>query len=294
MGAAAAVPAVVGAATSVFGGNQAQAGANRAADAASGAAMSQQEEAKRQYGELKGITDKATVAGLANYDKALKAQESNMARQEKLISQIDPTVIEASQQALKLLRGEQSATLGPLKQQRDLARQKLVNSLREQLGPGAETSTAGMQALTKFDTETSNIFSGAQQQAISNLGNTFSTFNSGRPDILRENQGFAGLGQGRADLQFNQAKLLSGFGQPVIQSAGAQYVGDQMRGQAQQAQGNALSGLGGQLFGMGAASFASGNGGSFKDLFGGMGTGSPAGGQGGFALAGGKGKMGMS
>lgn len=293
MGAAAAVPTVIGAAGSLLGGNKAQEGANRAADAAGGAAMSQQEEARRQYGELKGITDKATVAGLATYDKALKSQESNLARQEKLISQIDPTVIEASQQALKLLRGEQSSTLGPLKQQRDLSRQKLVNTLREQLGPGAETSSAGMQALSKFDTETSNIFSNAQQSAIQNLGNTFGQFNSGRPDMLREAQGLGGLGRDRASLQFEQAKLQQGFGQPLINSAGAQYVGEQMRGQNQQAMGNSMMGAGMSMFGQGIGS--SGGGPSFSSLFSGMGGGSaPSGGAGGFALAGGKGKMGMS
>lgn len=274
-----------GGAMTVVGGLTGQQGAGRAADAAGGAAMAQQEEARRQYGELKGITDKATVAGLATYDKALTSQETNLARQEKLISQIDPTVIEASQQALKLLRGEQSSTLGPLKQQRDLQRQKLVNSLREQLGPGAETSSAGMQALTKFDTETSNIFNGAQQQAIQNLGSTFGQFNSGRPDMLREATGLGQLGRARADLQFDQAKLLSSFGQPLIQSAGAQFVGDQMRGQAQQSFGNALMGGGMQL----------GSSALFRNQFGGNGNmgdtqkdiASP------YALAGGKGKNGM-
>jgi hypothetical protein len=149
------------------------------------------------------------------------------------------------------MRGEQSSTLGPLKQQRDMQRQKLVNSLREQLGPGAETSTAGMQALTKFDTETSNVFAGAQQQAISNLGQTFGQFNSGRPDILRENQGLAGLGQQRADLSFQQANALQRYGAPLLDTAGAQFVGDQMKGNYQQAAGGSIAGAGAQMFGAG-------------------------------------------
>jgi hypothetical protein len=217
-------------------------GGKRAARGAQDAAEAQQRAAEVQYGRMKEITDRATTSGIASFERDLMNQEKNLSRQEQLISQIDPTIIEASQQALRLMRGEASSTLSPLKNQRATQRQKLLNSLREQLGPGAETSTAGIQALTRFDSETDNIFAGAQQQALSNLGNISSQFSSQRPDMMREIMGRSQLGQGQSNLLFGQAQLLSGQGQNLINSAGAQFAGDVMRGNQQQGFGNALLG----------------------------------------------------
>lgn len=201
------------------------------AGAAGSAAKSQQMEARRQYQEIKGITDQAVSSGIAQFETDIKNQEKNLARQEQLISQLDPTIIEASQQALRLLRGDNSSTLAPLQRQRDMQRQKLVNSLREQLGPGAETSSAGMQALTAFDSETSNLFAGAQQQALSNLGGISSQFSSQRPDMFREIAGRSAFGQGKSNLLFNQAQALQGTYGALRDTAGADQVAQMMRGQ---------------------------------------------------------------
>lgn len=215
-----------------------------AAAAAERAAMAQQGAAGRQYAITSQLTEKPTAEAMLTFDKSLAAQERNLARQEQLVSQIDPTILEASQQALRLLRGESSSTLAPLQQQRDTQRQKLLNNLREQLGPGAETSTAGMQALSRFDSETSNIMSGAQQQALGNLGALTGQFTAARPDILRETQGFGNLATGRAGLAFTRAGLLSGQGQNVINTAGAENTGALMRAQGQQALYNQITGAG--------------------------------------------------
>lgn len=231
----------VGGAT-VVGGALSSMGGKSSAKAASRAARDQMRQADRAYGVTASIVNPATVQGLASLDKDIANQEKNLARQEQMISQIDPTVIEASQQALKLLRGEQSSTLQPLQNQRTQQRQKLVNQLRQQLGPGAETSSAGIQALTKFDSESSNIFAGAQQQALGNMGSIFSTFNSGRPDMLREITGLSNFGQAKTNLQFQKAAALSNAMLGQQQAAGGQYIGAQMAGQQQQALGNQLLG----------------------------------------------------
>lgn len=223
-------------------------GGDAAAHGAQSAAQAQERSSKRSYNQLKGrlgaatqLVNDTTVSGLMQFDKDISNQERNLSRQEQLIAQLDPTIIEASQQALRLLRGEQSSTLAPLKNQRDMQRQKLVNSLRAQMGPGAETSTAGIQALTRFDAETDNIFAGAQQQAISNLGQVGSQFNSQRPDIQREIMGLSALGQGKTALGYQQAGMwnqqantLFAARQPVTQLAGAKYTAETLRGQEQQ------------------------------------------------------------
>lgn len=242
------------------------------AGAAGNAAMAQQRAAQQQYAETSKRINAAeaysrqageqlgaaTVSGLASLDRDLQLQEKNISRQEQLISQLDPTIIEASQQALRLLRGESASTLGPLKAQRDQQRQKLLSSLREQLGPGAETSTAGIQALTRFDAETDNLFAGAQQQALSTLGGLSSQFTSQRPDMFREIMGRSSLGQQKYGLGANQAQFTMGQGQfglqaagllnqaanPMLQSAGAEYTADVIRGQQQRKFGESLFKIG--------------------------------------------------
>lgn len=190
----------------------------------------------------------STVAGLASLDRDIANQERNLSRQEQMISQLDPTIIEASQQALKLMRGEDASTLAPLKRQREMQRQKLLSSLREQLGPGAETSTMGIQALNRFDAETSNIFSGAQQQALSNLGSVSTQFSSQRPDMLREIAGLSGFGQQKYQMGLNKANYslgvigaMNGGNAQHLQSAGAGQVSAMMAGQQQNAWGNQLA-----------------------------------------------------
>lgn len=233
-----------GAISSSIGGKKSAKGASRAANA-------QLAESRRQRAEALRMTEPSTMRAMADFDTSLKVQEKNLARQEQLLAQIDPTIMEASQQALKLLRGESSSVLAPAKQQRDMQRQKLLASLREQLGPGAETSTAGIQALTRFDAETNQLMSNQQQSALQNLGNTFGQFSSYRPDMGAEASTFANLAQGRAGLRFNQLAAMSGANQQVYSSSGAGGVRQTMLGQNQQAMGNAFMNLGGTLFGAG-------------------------------------------
>jgi hypothetical protein len=223
--------------------------ADKQARAAQNAAMAQQAAAQANYNETASIINPASVQALTSLDRDIANQDKNLSRQEQLISQLDPTIIEASQQALKLLRGEQSSTLAPVQAQRTQQRQKLVNSLREQLGPGAETSTAGIQALTRFDSETNNLMAGQQQSALAGLGNVSSQFSSQRPDMFREIMGLSSLGQQKFGVESQRASMLSNARAGLQQTAGAQYTGDLLRAQSQQAQINQVMQLGGTAAG---------------------------------------------
>lgn len=222
-------------------------GASQSRKAAQRAAMERQRMAIGNYNNIRDLINPASVAALSNYDKALGVQERNIARQEQLVAQIDPTVIEASQQALKLLRGEQASTLAPLERQRQTQRQKLLDNLRRQLGSGAETSTAGIQALTRFDAETDSLFANAQQQAIQGLGQTFGQFSAYRPNMGNEATTFGNLAAGRFQVTQNQAQILQNAFNPVIGNAGASQVGAMMQGQYQQAMGSQMLQAGTQL-----------------------------------------------
>lgn len=218
--------------------------ADKQARAAQGAAMAQQAAAQANYDETASIVNPASVKALLSLDQDIANQSKNLARQEKMIAAIDPTILEASQQALKLIRGESSSTLGPVQEQRNLQRQKLLNQLREQLGPGAETSTAGIQALTRFDSETNQLMAGHQQQALSQMGNISSQFSAQRPDMFREIMGLSGLGQAKFGVESQRASMLSNARMGLQQTAGAQFTGDMIKGKAEQAQFGQLMQLG--------------------------------------------------
>lgn len=215
-------------------------GGKAAADAASSAAKASEAVAQKNFNTTARLTKIATQQGMAAFDRDIKNQEKNLSRQEQLISQIDPTIIEASQQALKLLRGDTASSLAPVQNQRAQQRQKLVNSLREQLGPGAETSSAGIKALTAFDSDTNNLLSNQQQSTLSQLSGLATQFNTVRPDMFREIQGLSSFDQGKTQLQFQRAGMLSNARYGLQQAAGGQFIGAQMAGQSQQALGNQL------------------------------------------------------
>jgi hypothetical protein len=218
--------------------------ANKQANAAQNAAMAQQRAAQANYDETASIVNPASIQALASLDRDIANQSKNLERQEKLISALDPTVIEASQQALKILRGESNGLMAPVESQRQLQRQKLLNSLREQLGPGAETSTAGIQALTRFDSETNNLLAGQRMGALGTLGQTSAQFTSQRPDMFREIMGLSSLGQNKYDVETKRAAMLGNARMGLQQTAGAEFTGDQIRGRAQQAQWQQIQNLG--------------------------------------------------
>lgn len=253
-----------------------QEAADQAAAAAGGAAgqaaVAQQAEAKRQFDlinkagenlqrDVMGAANKYSVQELNALSQGLEVQQRNIAQQEKLMASIDPTLMEASQQALRLLRGESASSLDPLNNQRAQQRQQLQNSLRAQgLGDG---SSAALNALNKFDSESAMLSNQAQQQQLGTLLGT--TLNS-RVDLGNSAGQLANLGQGFGNIGARNANLLagvgttrlgalSGAGQQLIGNAGAQFTGavlqNQARAQSAQNQANQIYGIVGK--GIGAA-----------------------------------------
>lgn len=234
-------------------------GANKkAARAAQGAATAQEEEARRISGIAEGeLADLRAAANdpraLANIERQLRTQESSIQRQEQLISQISPEILAASEEALKLIQGEESRFLDPLRRQRQDQRRQLLNTLREQ--GFSESSSAAQQALQNFDLQTSGAIAQTQQTSLDQLsgisrGGLAGLF-SGENSI---GQGAANAGQ-LAGLPFmrrqqaTQAGLAGviGAGQQTIQSAGSRFVGQSVRAQQQRAVGGELAALSGEI-----------------------------------------------
>lgn len=219
------------------------------------------------------VTDADTLAQASPEElnalgRSYQAASTGLDRESKLLASIDPALMEASDQALKLLRGETASINKPMQDLRNSQRQQLLNSLRSQYGPGAESSSIGQQALQKFDMETNSMFAQNQQSALAqvfNIANTDvgSRQRAGIASLQQVGQGYSALQDRRLNAHMNASTgllgALSGTSQQMIQTAGAPYVGDAIRAQGQQALGQNLMNTG---TGLGTAYLMSGRGGN--------------------------------
>lgn len=227
-------------------------GSNRAAEAAQNAANAQAAAAARTRNELLSYADsyeadlsnlaKATPRELQALSQSFSAAEQNLNREQRLLEAIDPALMEASKQALSLLRGDSAAMNNPLNAQRASQRDALVNSLRAQYGPGAESTSIGLRALQQFDLQSNSMLAQNQQSA---LGQAFGIATSDVGGRSRQALGqLMGVGQGYGAIQERQLNArqiagtarmsaLTGTAPQMIQSAGAPYVGEALRAQSQ-------------------------------------------------------------
>ena len=177
---------------------------------------------------------------LETRDKTLKLQEYNIQQEMKLLESVDPALREAGKQAFDLLQGKEAAALAPLRKQRELEQKKMENRLASQLGSGWATSSAGMQALNDFDTQTDQIMNQAQQQT---LGSLLGVAANVRPNMNQTvqtmGQTIGGLDQSLLQAQQNIAgrRVNAITGSPVnfgsvIKTAGAAHAGEIAKQQA--------------------------------------------------------------
>lgn len=226
--------------------DRARTAASDQAKAAQGAAMAREKQLEKSVGfaqqGLDEIRNAQSPQELAALTQALDQQGQNLQRQSDLFASIDPAIMEASQQAFQLLQGQDAKSLAPLKASRERQRKQLVDRLREQLGPGAETSTAGMQALNQFDQQSSDQLFQAQESSMGNLFGMASQGAQNRSSLNQGAQTLGGLSMGAT--QGRQAGLQGGFAnlinaqQGLAAGAGSQFVGAQVKGAADLASAN--------------------------------------------------------
>lgn len=286
-------------AVGMYGQYQSSRNNRRAADAAGAAAQMELEEAKQvrsniyRYGtrakDEQNYLARATPQELRAIEEQFGAAMRQLENDEKLLSAVDPALMEASQQALKLLRGEDAASVAPLKRQREEQRQALINSLREQYGGSAESSSLGIKALRQFDNETSQLLQGAQRGTMGallgvaggarpNMSNNVSAIGASLGSMGNIQQRRLGASQvGWGQLMSNY----SGTSNAVVSSAGApmtsQVLSNQANAQMWGNIGNQFSNLGGMAMGAGMTGYM---GGSTNQMIGG-GMGNMGGGGGG-------------
>lgn len=247
----------VGGALSYAGSQQAAGAAGSAAEARAQMAQQNRADILGQAGENRRqamALAEATPQELNSLGQSYDAAGKQLAREERLMAAIDPSLMEASKQALGLLRGETANVNQPMMQMRNQQRNSLMNSLRAQYGPGAESTSIGQRQLNQFDMETNAMF---QQNQQSSLGQLFGIATSGAPgaNMQRSIAGLQSVGQGYSSLQDRKLSTslnlggqtlnaLSGTSNAMIDSAGSQFAGDAIRGQG-------LASLGGNIMNAG-------------------------------------------
>lgn len=219
--------------------------------AAGGAARAAEAEARMQREQLIGegrriegaAMDfaKATPQELKAYEASLAGAMKQNEQDMRLMDSIDPALMEASKQVLGLLRGDQTSMGGSYEKGRLSQRQQLVNSLRAQYGPGAESSSIGQRALQQFDMQSSEGAFGMQQQSLSSmmgLLNSRPGMERGVGLLSQSGQNFGNIAARQAQTQLGAGNVLMGaFGagnQGVMNTVGSQYTEQLIRGRGQQ------------------------------------------------------------
>jgi len=224
-------------------------GGMKAAEAQGDIAKAQEAEQRAMRAEALKYAE-ATPEELAQLNRSIALNESDIARKEKLLASSDPALIEAGTQALQLLRGEEAKTLAPLRS--NIAKQEsaLRSKLAAQLGSGYENITAGIQALQAFNEQSNNAMANAQQATIGQLLGVAQDTSSryGAQSNIANSGTIGGL---FGNIQNRKISALTGT---PITGAGSQFVGDLQSARAGQSVFNNALKIAGMAAGAGGGS----------------------------------------
>lgn len=216
-----AVAVGVGAAVSAIGQSISGEQAAKAASKAAKAQLAQE----RQDRDLAMDAAASSPEELAQLNRAVQINDQDVKRKEQVLASIDPAIIAAGEEALKLIQGEESRTLAPLRNQRQEDRRRLESQLQQQLGPDYANSSAGIRALSRFDSETSLVLAQVQDQAIGRLQGLVTT--GAQMNQLGSNVQDAGsLASIFGNISARKINAITGS---PINNAGAPFVGDAIR-----------------------------------------------------------------
>lgn len=208
------------------------------------------------------------------YNQQYSSSQGQLQQLERqLTDTYGPNIMAQGQQLHEALSGQASGMALDYNQQRARSRSQLEQQLTSQLGPGALTSSVGLQALQNFDFQTNTNYAAIQDQAINSmvgrLGALAGDQSNALGNIQNINAGLrASLGQIQGTenaFQTRQIAAANSTNPSVIGSAGSQYVGQNAFGQGLGAASSAL----GQGLGFAGMMNAFGNGGQQNQSSGG-------------------------
>jgi hypothetical protein len=238
-----AIPAIVaagvGAAGSVAGAaigavSQGSIAGSQAAQAAQNRQLAMQQAAPTAQ-ELSTIQNQ-----LDQQSRYQSIQAASVQRDTSILNTLDPSLVQAGQQASQLMSGQSAAILAPMKQQQTMERNQLQASLAAQFGPGYASSSAGQQALQQFDMSSNLQLQQAQMQAFNNVtqymnyGIQSSNAINSSDRLMAEtsdNMSAQAL-RGMNAIQTRQINAIEGSSAGMNATAGSQFAGASAAGEA--------------------------------------------------------------
>lgn len=250
------IAAGVGAAANIIGGaiganakqgianaQQAQAASDRAA-AMSYAAPTPQ--------EIQQIGDR-----INQQQRYQAVQEASVQRDTQILGSLDPALVQAGQQAQKLMSGQNAAIIAPMQQQQQFERNQMQQKLAAQLGPGWQTSSAGQAALQQFDMQANLQTQQAQMSAFNNVSQ-FLNYGIQSSNAINNtdrmgfetgaNMSAQTLGA-MGDIQKRQTNAITGTSAAMQGTAGGQFAGQAAAGSMVSGLGSSIAQIGGMVGG---------------------------------------------
>lgn len=184
-----------------------------------GAANAASEASKQQGMALEAAA--ATPQELAQLERNMQTQERVLTREREMLKAIDPAIVEMGKQTLELIQGKEAAILDPLRRNRNRQRDQLRETLKRQLGPGFETSSAGIEALSRFDTESSDLLTQTQQNVTNQMiQQTMAARSQSLSAEAQANQLGASNLAAMGNIQARKVNAITGTAQGMVEGAG--------------------------------------------------------------------------
>lgn len=188
-------------------------------------AIAQRERATRQASLPSPAEIQSIERLIAQREQTMGQLQSSIQRNEELLSSVDPAIRQAGEQAYRLMQGEEAKALSPIRRERDRQRRQMEAELQQRLGSGFRSSSAGIEAMLRFDDQTFSLMEQAQSNAIQTfLGASIQA----RPDGVRD-----AAAAGQMGLAFDSANIQAVQNMADRVMTGAQGVGAGQQAQAQ-------------------------------------------------------------
>lgn len=143
------------------------------------AVASAAELSKRSYGEMASIQSM-----LQTKQQGLQTALGELAKTSSILDATDPTIKAAGQNLVDMLNGKAAAALAPIRAEQARQRANLESNLSSKLGPGWRTSSAGIEAASRFDALSLQTMSQVQLQTMQTVAGVMGTAGQIRPNNL--------------------------------------------------------------------------------------------------------------
>lgn len=227
-------------------------GAGREADASQNISLARQRQAELERGFAIGTAAPTADEMLAmkqqldQYNMALDQQKTFIERQSKILAQANPTIEAAFKGIQDIMAGKTSQFTEPLMKQIEIGRQRTENALLAQMGGGAQTSSAGMQANALFGQQAAMALAQGQMQAANLYGSAIGTAQNAVTGAQSNVANAFNMGQMSSRGLFDMSnavqsrQLQAALGSKVSEYQGGQYVKDLMMGSYMRQQGEGM------------------------------------------------------